>query len=259
MTTRAFFFALFLASMPGAARAGWSTSPIPNGVNVAVEQDTQDGLTAVADGKGGTIAVWRDLRDDHIDYRPYVQRLDAAGNESWTHSGIKIDARMGEWGNVEFDFWPALLPDGAGGASVFFNTTYWTGVQREHVGAGGSLDYPYEPLPSIDNRSGHEDVQCFADGQGNTFVFWHGNTSPVGTGIEAQKLDPSGQRLWGDSGLTLKAGRMNEYAVCPDGFGGFVIAYDSASVVRVLRIDGSGNSLWGPFGPSANGSFAGST
>jgi hypothetical protein len=73
------------------------------------------GPLLATDGAGGAIVVWMDQRDGTTDANLFAQRLLAAdGAAAWAANGIHVTDAPGP------QTAPAVLPDGAGGAAIFF-------------------------------------------------------------------------------------------------------------------------------------------
>lgn len=67
-------------------------------------------VNMVADGKGGIIATWHDIRNN--DYDIYAQRVNADGTLIWTKNGIPVVREEG------LQIMPAIISNGKGGAII---------------------------------------------------------------------------------------------------------------------------------------------
>lgn len=87
----------------------WGSEAIP----VAVAPYFQQQLVAVADGAGGALIAWADLRTFDV-FNPdiYAQRIDANGTPLWTQNGIAITS------GIPGQALPTITGDGSGGAIV---------------------------------------------------------------------------------------------------------------------------------------------
>lgn len=107
----------------GTIAAGWPSAGAGGRAVCDATADQQQHALA-ADGAGGAIVVWRDARNATLDV--YAQRLggDGATWPGWPADGVAVCTAAGT------QFGPALAPDGAGGAFVF-----WTDQRAD----GGDL------------------------------------------------------------------------------------------------------------------------
>jgi len=103
----------------GEVVAGWPTA----GVLVCAHPWDQDQVAACADGAGGVIVAWQDLRDP-ARAQSRAQRLDASGAAVWAPGGLAIEPDTTDQSS------PAIGSDGAGGALI---------VWQARSGAGGGL------------------------------------------------------------------------------------------------------------------------
>ena len=74
-------------------QAQWSSNPAVN-TAICIATGDQSSPTIVADGAGGSIITWYDLRSGSSDI--YAQRINAAGVVQWTANGVAICTATGE-------------------------------------------------------------------------------------------------------------------------------------------------------------------
>jgi hypothetical protein len=91
----------------GAGLPQWSDSGVP----VCLAPNTQSAPVIVADGAGGVIISWSDLRGGTYS-DTYAQRMNAAGVAQWTANGVALSTA------VNNQFLATIAPDGGGGAIV---------------------------------------------------------------------------------------------------------------------------------------------
>lgn len=65
---------------------------IADGFQVTIQPDAQREVRIVPDGLGGVILTWMDARHGY-DYEVYAQRLNSAGSEFWTSTGVRVCSR----------------------------------------------------------------------------------------------------------------------------------------------------------------------
>jgi len=121
-------------------------------------------------------------------------------------------------------------------------TFAWPETNRKVVLAGGGA-----------NNSGSQPVDLVPDGAGGALVTWCG-PSP-GTSLlrmAAQRMSPTGDRLWGDNGVEVYPPNNTTYpgTSISDGTGGVIVTWGNStpSEIRAQRLDASGAVLWSPGG-----------
>jgi len=114
---------------------------------------------------------------------------------------------------------------------------------------------PYQLLtPALSFPQTNGFPAFYPDGQSGALAAWTNEPYDV----HAQLLDSLGNRLWGDSGITIFIGNINysDVDLCPDGQGGFwsvVSTEDSTSNVYAQHISPAGQLLLGPNGVQVAG------
>jgi hypothetical protein len=81
-----------------------------NGVALCTAANIQSYPDIAADGAGGAIVTWHDLRNGSYDI--FSQRVDASGATQWTVNGVALCT------SIENQEWPVIVSDGAEGAIV---------------------------------------------------------------------------------------------------------------------------------------------
>jgi len=164
------------------------------------------------DGKGGAIMCWRDARNGR-DYDIYAQRVSSRGYMMWQHNGVPVVAL-----STNQDY-PRICSDGKGGAFVAWEDDR------------GTNTFPYaqwidslgQPMWQVNGVKVAETPGLFisltVDEFQNLYLGW----STVGNAY-MQKMNGSGNRVWGDSGIqvTNRPGNVssNDVAIVADGTGG---------------------------------------
>ena len=98
---------LYAQRISAAGTPLWTTDGVP----VCTAAGNQQSPTITADGAGGAIIAWFDLRAGDI-HDIYVQRISSEGASLWTTDGVALCVAAG------FQEYPTLVADGAGGAIV---------------------------------------------------------------------------------------------------------------------------------------------
>lgn len=183
----------------------------------------------------------------------FVDHVDADGNPLWA-SPTKASTF-----STSFFEWPAVISDGHGGAFVAFNS-----------GAPGNLTIIDAFVQHIDSDGNKvlgpdgAEVAVFTDNHRSlSGISYLSDSDQLGValkvldnaqgqaGIYVQKLDASGNRLWGDTGYELLPLSSNDYH---EPFGiqrandAWMIAYTEGSVTsqefKVVKFDLNGNLIW---------------
>ncbi len=184
------------------------------GVPVCTAAGSQGHPQVASDGSGGCIVVWHDTRN-----RPnrdaYTQRLSSEGKILWETDGVLVGEIPGvDKSSVEAGSYDVQIAgDSAGGAMVVWQvnpTSATTGafkggkIYAQKLSSAGERLWPeaarvYEN-PALKTQ-GYSSV--VSDGKGGIII-----TSKVGKGdwpdlIYTQRIDPSGNKLWGGEGIRL--------------------------------------------------------
>jgi hypothetical protein len=204
---------------------------------------------AVADGDGGAIIVWYDLREgDDSGGDIWAQRIDRHGVPRWGKDGAPVYVGVG------IQTAPLCVSDGAGGAIV----TWWDarvptpGIYAQRLNASGEQVWPSGGVV-VDSIAGYTyPLAVASDAHGGAvvvFLDYHDITTAPD--VYAQRLDANGQALWRRTGVPICVvpGPAELCAARPDGSGGaFIIWNDWRDIsnpnLRVQHVDASGSTQW---------------
>ena len=200
------------------------------------------------DGSGNTIVVWEDSRNGNPDI--YAQKLDGSGNKPWA-ADVRVNS---DSGTAEQES-SAVAVDRSGSAVVVWHDyrNISNDVYAQKLdGSGSKLWGPDLHVGSVGgvrpNIGGSAAVAV--DGSGNAVVVWWSNRNG-NADIYAQKLDGTGNRLWGaDVRVNSDGGAMfqGSPAVAVDGSGNAVVVWqddrNGGSDIYAQKLDGSGNKPW---------------
>lgn len=243
-----------------------------NGVAVRVAVDEtgtvprrQAAPQLIADGAGGTIIVWQDLRNGSYDI--YAQRLDSAGAPQWTANGVAINVAVDEQSA------PQLIPDGAGGAIIVWQdqrrgrfvessggTTPGFDVYAQRIDGAGVLQWTAEGV-AISAQDREQGVpQLISDGAGGAIIVWQDNRSGNNRDIYVQRVDAAGVPQWtadgivvADAGISFSLlsqptsqniGLINPQLATDGTDGAIVVWRDFDNNVYAQRINGVGVPQW---------------
>ncbi len=202
-----------------------------NGRALCTATGTQDTPRIVADGTGGAIVTWQDLRGG-VTYDIYAQHVLAAGTVDplWPTDGRALCTVTNPQSA------PAIVADGSGGAIVAwqdFRTGISNDIYAQHVLAAGTVD----PLWPTDGRAlctatGNQTIPAIVtDGAGGAIVGWQDQRS--GTfDIYAQHVLASGavDAAWPSNGCGVCTAASDQLLVSmiPDSNGGALFAWGDA-------------------------------
>jgi hypothetical protein len=217
-----------------------------NGVPVCQATNLQGSVAVVADGLGGAIIAWQDLRNGNYDI--FAQRLDGAGVAQWTFDGIPVCIAPGDQTQ------PSLVADGIGGFLVAWEDTR-SGNSDIHVARimiTGALPWVPDGVPVCVAGGEQIKAQIAATGGGAAILAWEDYRA--GGDIYARGVAASGTPLWTANGVAICTASNSQTTprLISDGNGGAMIFWEDARSgsldIYGDRIDSTGLSQW-----SANG------
>jgi hypothetical protein len=177
---------------------------------------------AAAFGADVGFAAWVDTRNEELTEEDiYVQKVTSEGTPVWTENGLLLCDDPAE------QFEPAITSDGMGGAVVAWrdHRAGSRGIHAQRISADGNVQWT-----ANGQRVGGSDwltqytpnVHLAPD---DTFLLTYGEDRSPSFDLEywlvAQNIDGSGQRLWGENGISVMEGVRSMRSI-PDGGGGLV-------------------------------------
>ena len=199
-------------------------------------------LDIVPDGYGGAVIVWEDARTL---FGIACQRIDSLGNLLWDEDGVFIDSLA---------FWlphPEIISDGSGGAIVAWVGSGFTeiNVHVQRIRYDGVPLWGYLGIHAGQSDSAQWNPAIIGDSTGGCIVTWlderQGNLD-----IYAQRIDSTGSRLWGNTGLPVCTAMNDQGWHRMDNFmnDDIVILWSDMRNgdydIYAQRIDENGNPLW---------------
>jgi hypothetical protein len=208
-----------------------------------------------SDGSSGAIVAWIEGEEDFAPWDPQetsdtlrVQYVADDGSVPWGEEGTRIaPEHESDYRISSFD----MVSDGAGGALLA-----WTDSEYEmtalRINSGGVVwkkevvEFPW-PLT---------DVCLCPDGAGGAYLGWAEQRNSLYYDIYAQKLDSSGNAVWGGGWpvpVCLASGDQIEPDITQDGSGGAILAWVDERVygdrdMFAGRVDASGIAQWTTYG-----------
>jgi hypothetical protein len=215
-----------------------------DGVALSNTTAIQDIPALAADGAGGAIVTWHDQRNGNYDI--YAQRISAAGAVQWTGNGVALCTSAGD------QSYPAIAPDGAGGAIVTWEDQRVLGIAlyAQRISAGGTPQWTADGVNLCAASTSQWYPAIVADDAGGAIVTWRDNRSGTWN-IYAQRVSSGGAVQWAAAGVVLCTAAVYQHAVTaiiPDGAGGAILAwYDyrsDAGDIYAQRISAAGSVQW---------------
>lgn len=180
----------------GLVAPGWQ----PDGVPLSATPGMQFFPVAVRDGHGGAIVAWQEYRSE-TGYDVLAQRITASGSvgEGWPADGLPLCTQPG------YQVAVAIVDDGAGGAIVAWEDGR-SGVRgdiyAQRLGATGDPLWVQDGVRLSTGFGDKMSPVMVSDGSGGAIVAWP-DTLPGACSIYAQRVDSSGNRLWGSSAVPV--------------------------------------------------------
>lgn len=250
-------------TLTGAGAAAWNPQVF---TAVASGSYLERRPTAVPDGQGGAIIVLQAAaREGQYagDWEILAQRVDASGTLLWEAGERSVVVTASAWRERN----PVAIPDGAGGALVFWEAegppgSEWAGdidIVGQRVSAAGELLWGEEGVPVASGTNVERAPCAISDGAGGALVFFECVQKAGDWGIAAQRVSPEGELLWlgGEASIFVASSDWDETrpVAVPDGEHGALVFFEAAAPaggehagdidIRGQRVSMIGNSLWG--------------
>jgi hypothetical protein len=195
-----------------------------DGVGLCAATGMQETPAAVADGAGGAIVGWADVRGADRDV--YAQRVSGVGAAQWTADGVGLCAAGGEQRT------PALCGDGVGGALVVWQDgrpgALGQDVYAQRVNSGGVAQWAANGVGLCTAAADQVGPAIAADPMGGAVVAWSdARTAGNGPDIYAQHVNVAGGVQWTANGVQVcdALNAQDGAMVIPDGQGGALAAW----------------------------------
>ncbi len=217
----------------------------PNGVVISNASSDQEEPQICSDGKDGAIIVWMDHRG--TDYDIYAQKINATGHTKWDKNGTVIC-------NVSNDQKsPQLCSDGNGGAFIIWidNRTGNWDIFSQRINSSGYVQWTKNGIIICNANQSQVYPQICNDGFLGAIITWSDYRSEIDFDIFAQRINSSGNGLWGNNG-TIICNMSNDQAfskLCTDENGGAIIGWQSSggasgTDIYTQRINSTGDIKW---------------
>ena len=207
------------------------------------------GVVAASDNADGTFVSWN---SQAVGLR--LQHFDGSGTPLWAPDGVFL-------ANIYNYALTVLVEDQAGGVIAIFqdlrpgqnNQLYGQRVDAAGATLWGTNGIPLVVLPVGQSWQVMQVWHSIAsDGAGGVVAAWEDFRNQTTHDIYAQRLSPSGQRLWGDEAVLLHPtpGAQRDPSLATDGAGGAFVAWNDVrnppyGDVYAQHVDAAGDIQWG--------------
>lgn len=182
--------------------------------------NNQNSVSAISDGHGGAVVMWRDYRAVNDEY--YVQRVGPTGTMLWTANGIPFSVD-----NHRSIYAENLVQDDH--LWVMANVTGFTTdnirVQKFDI-ATGARQFGDNGVGVSPDRFGYEPAMT-TDSEQGVVVAWRPAAEDTSNTVTAQRLDGAGVPQWQTYGVPVStdpAGKRS-IAIVPAGDGNTIVGW----------------------------------
>jgi hypothetical protein len=227
-----------------------------DGVALCSATKEQSWPIITSDGGGGAIVAWDDWRNDR--YEIYAAHVSAAGTVLWGDTnGVAVCTATGDV------YVSAIAPDGAGGAIITWMDLRGAAhdIFAQRISANGALLWGgAEGVPICTAAGAQYYPLITSDGFGGAVIAWIDNRRGRPDGycpdLYAQRVNPSGARVWTTDGVALctagltwlATGDQYSPGLVGDGARGAIVAWmDERSGdmnIFAQRVDSTGATMW---------------
>ncbi|NQV18147.1 MAG: T9SS type A sorting domain-containing protein [Armatimonadetes bacterium] len=213
------------------------------GIEINDETDSQHNPQAIATDNNEIIIAWHCVYSVN-EKEVRIQKIDASGNKLWADEGVSVIV------DSEIDYDIHIIEDQNGGAFVLWQDPYdFSQLKGMHVLSDGSLDSNWNPSGNIIISYYSPSalfIEALPDVNGGFII-----SCVHGFDLCIQRIDSSGNLLWGDDGIILCEGTVyNDYvSVTSDNNGIFYFFWidsrnSNTNVIYMQKVDIDGNILF---------------
>lgn len=197
---------------------------------------------------GGALIVW----NSHLAYTKLIRamRINADGSTAWASPVRMTDVNPNTTSSRHTR--PSVIPDGTGGALVFFAKGFETGTTpapllMQRIDADGSLGFSLDATRvSLGTDRQFDPIAFMDDVTGDAIVIWREGILDDQS-VRAQRIGIDGQRHWGEEGIEI--GALERATGSFDAFldnGLLQVVIGGHDGIRVSKIDMDGSSYGSP-------------
>jgi hypothetical protein len=209
-----------------------------NGVSVCSALDSQSWPEIIADGIGGAIIVWSDVRAGISEL--YAQRINSAGAPLWANNGIPVCTNSICQGQK-------IISDSNNGAYITWqdDRNGLTDVYIQHLNSFGIPQWTANGINTTPIAIGIQDAPVITnDGSGGVIVCWKDSRSGD-YDIYAQKFNSLGIEQWITNGVAICTATLTQDspAIVYDELGGAIITWSNPNTTNANIFAQRVNSL----------------
>lgn len=211
----------------------WGASGRP----ILIATGDQFPLGMVADGAGGAIVVWREVREPSTTTDLYAQRITGTGTLAWGDGGAAICTYDNSQNN------PAIVSDGAGGAIVTWQdwgrTLYHSDIYAQRISHGGAVQWSADGVAVCSAEGDQERPSIVADGSGGAIIAWSDPRTPVNyQDIYMQRIAANGTAVWTTDGVAVCTAENSQInpTLMSDGAGGAFVAWEDIRTGTTTKV-----------------------
>lgn len=223
-----------------------------NGVPVVEYTFDQSVQSIAADGVGGALIVWLDGRNGGTYPRDiYMQRIDSDGDGLWGPDGVAVCRAT--YNQAE----ATVVSDGAEGAIVCWEDgRVWQDylLYAQRIDSLGVAQWDADGMAVADTSDAVNEPDMVSDGAGGAIMTWTDQRAVTENNVYAQRVDPDGNFVWQDQGISVCLAPQNQRGptITTDGAGGAIITWadgrDSGLDIYARRVSATGDTLWDVYG-----------
>lgn len=202
---------------------------------------------SVANGYGGVILAWQDVRNGSGNLDLFAQRVSATGAVQWTANGVPLCTAADEQSIG------SIVGDGAGGAIVAWQdhrsgTSYDIYAQR--VSPAGAVQWAADGVPLCTTSNDQRSPVLATDGRGGAIAVWEHVATSTNWDVYAQRVSSAGEVQWTANGVAICTSPVVDAQanLVSDDAGGAIIAWTGSngavSAVYAQRVSAAGVTQW---------------
>jgi hypothetical protein len=191
----------------------------PNGISVCASSHLPVDLVIASDGAGGAVLAWSSDWEDI-----FSAAINSSGAPRWSTSGVVVCDASGHQVS------PQIATDGASGAIITWederDSEDYPRIYAQRLDASGNPVWALNGV-ALGSRNDQWSPQIISDGAGGAIITWDEWSDDTCWDIYAQRIDGSGNLLWGANGAgmcTIYPDQMHPQ-ITSDGQGNAIIAW----------------------------------
>lgn len=187
---------IYIQHINSAGITQWTT----NGIGLCTDFNDQSTPAIITDMNGGAIVTWSDWRSG-VERDIYAQRINAQGIIQWTYDGTIVTNKP------EREHSEKIISDDQGGAIIFWEqqssfTGQWD-IWGQRINSSGITLWPDGGIPVCTTDANRVNPKVQRDGKGGAIITWQDYRSLTDYDIYAQRMSPTGSRMWGNSAIAV--------------------------------------------------------